>query len=235
VDAGVAFTAAIGDVRVDFDGGEWPIRRRRAAGVRQAGTVTALALHVLIARVLGRPVADGGVNDGVAEVVDGMALLAGARRVSARLQRIPGAVVFCPRPARLRVDVTRATDGLLVRRVEVAEEAPRNCVRGGEICPVSEDDTLARATGRESPHADGERADHGCRVNPDQRRQPSETASQTRRHVGSPRRGGQTVLRVSKPQQRTFGRRRFPDRAIADRAERPWREGASIAALSGFP
>ena len=58
--------------RIRLEGCQWAIRGRRARSVREARSVTALALDVVIARVAGRAESGDGIRDRVAEIVGRM-------------------------------------------------------------------------------------------------------------------------------------------------------------------
>src|ERR1700693_961614 len=115
----MTFTAAVCGVGVRLDRSQRPVGGGGTARVRESRGVAALALHVVMPRVVGRTISNRRVAGPVPEVGDAVTRFAHARRRAAPLKIAPRAGVLGARPARLVVDVTRPTNGLLVRNVVV--------------------------------------------------------------------------------------------------------------------
>src|SRR5262245_10313929 len=104
------------------------LRIVRCIHVIQAGTVTRLALHVLVPRIV-RAVVPRAVGDGVTKLVHAVALLAVALHVAAPGERVPRVCMCSALPARLLPYVTVATDGELRACVVITEKVPGSCRR----------------------------------------------------------------------------------------------------------
>ena len=155
----VALGAGAGDgggIRVDVSGRnvgrEHPYPRQRGGGrirrldVIHPRPVAALALHVVIGRVLD-DVPPGGLTDLVSVLAHRVAAVAGLLRMPAVHQAGIGVGVGGPDPLVLVIDVAVAAGGRLVAAGEVADETGLGVRRGVERIAI--DDLLVGAGGRE--------------------------------------------------------------------------------------
>ena len=129
--------------------------------MRGAGPVAALALDVLIARVVGRGEADLPLR-GVAPFRDRMALRAGLRGI--RAESVEGVRVSCLLPAALLADVTVAAYGEIDRGFVETESASRCGRRILEERPLDLDDRLIRTGDEEEPDRNEEKTGGAGRV-----------------------------------------------------------------------
>src|SRR5204863_5723707 len=131
VHTGVATAARGRHARIHVNAREWLIRGDVGVlDVREPRTVTAFTLHVVVSGIRRGCIA-GGMANGVAELGNGMALVAGSGCVSRGLKVGPGTRVLRGNPLSLNTGVAIAARRLLVGDGEVAEEPVRTI--GGRI------------------------------------------------------------------------------------------------------